>query len=93
MEVVHLRVPVEELTRLSSSSNVLLEAISKVLGVSLSEVREQYFRPSDDSDIERMMAEERFSLHEDLQEQEWFIENARREREMELKSYQEDADF
>jgi hypothetical protein len=30
---------------------------------------------------------------EDLQEQEQFVENVRREREVELKSYQEDADF
>jgi hypothetical protein len=40
-----------------------------------------------------MLAEERFSLQEDLQEQEWFVENSRREREAELKSYQEDAEF
>jgi hypothetical protein len=73
---------------------MLPEVISKVLGVSLSKVRDRYFGPSDiGSDIEQMMAEERFSLREDLQEQERFVENMRREREAELKSYQEDADF
>jgi hypothetical protein len=40
-----------------------------------------------------MMAEERFNLHEDLQEQERFSESIRRERGAELKSYQEDAEF
>jgi hypothetical protein len=48
---------------------MLPEVVSEALGVSLSEVRDQYFGPSDDSDIEWIMVDERFSLHEDLQEQ------------------------
>jgi hypothetical protein len=39
------------------------------------------------------LAEERFNLREDLQEQERFVEDIRREREAELTSYQEDAEF
>jgi hypothetical protein len=73
---------------------MLPAAVSKALGVSLSEVRDQYFRPSNTgSDIDQLMADERFSLLEDLQEQERFAENMRREREAEVKSYQEDAAF
>jgi hypothetical protein len=36
-------VPIEELTRLSSSSSLLPEAISEALGISLSEVLDLYF--------------------------------------------------
>jgi hypothetical protein len=73
---------------------MLPAAVSEALGVSLSEVRDRYFGPSNtSSDIDQMMAEEQFSLHEDLQEQERFVENMRREREAELQSYHEDATF
>jgi hypothetical protein len=39
------------------------------------------------------MAEERYHLQEDLQEQERFEENMRRGREVELRSYHEDDTF
>jgi hypothetical protein len=39
------------------------------------------------------MAEERFTLREDLLEQERFVENMRREREAEVNAYREDAAF
>jgi hypothetical protein len=49
---------------------MLPEAVSEALGVSLTEVRDQYFGPSNTgSDIDQMMADEWFSLREDLQEQ------------------------
>jgi hypothetical protein len=73
---------------------MLPAAVSEALGVSLSKVRELYFKPSStSSDIDQVLAEEWFSLREDLQEQERFVENTRREREAELKSYQEDVEF
>jgi hypothetical protein len=84
----------EELTGSSSSFDMLPAAVSEVLGVSLSEVRDRYFGPSNtSSDMDQMLAEERFSLREDLQEQERFVENTWREWEAELKSYQEDVEF
>jgi hypothetical protein len=63
LEVAPPRVPVKELTRSLSPSNVLPLAVSEALGVSLSKVRDQYFGPSNTgSNIDQMMAEERFSL-------------------------------
>jgi hypothetical protein len=62
-EVVPPCIPIEELTRSSSVSNMLPEAVSEALGISLSEVHARYFGPSNTgSDIDRIMAEERFSL-------------------------------
>jgi hypothetical protein len=80
VEVAPSLVPVEELTRSSSPSDVLPKAVSEALGISLSEVRDQYFGPSNaDSDVDQRMVEERFTLREDLLEQERFVENIRRE--------------
>jgi hypothetical protein len=72
----------------------LAVAISTVLDISLSEVRDRYFGRSDtDSDVDQRMADEWYLLREDLQEQERFSENMRRDREGEVKSYREDAEF
>jgi hypothetical protein len=43
--------------------------------------------------VERVLAEERDYLQEDLQEQERFAENSRRRRDMEMRSYREDSSF
>jgi hypothetical protein len=43
VEVAPALVPVDELTRSSSPSNMLLEAVSEALGISLSEVLALYF--------------------------------------------------
>jgi hypothetical protein len=43
MEVAPSLVPVEELTRSSSPSNMSPEAVSEALGISLSKVLELYF--------------------------------------------------
>jgi hypothetical protein len=48
MEVALSLVPVEELTRSSSPSNMLPEAVSEALGISLSEVLELYFGELDE---------------------------------------------
>jgi hypothetical protein len=72
----------------------LAVATSEVLDISLSEVRAQYFGGSGlSSEVYQRMAEERYRLREDLQEQERFKENMRRGREAELRSYCEDAAF
>jgi hypothetical protein len=68
--------------------------ISEVVDISLSEVRAQYFGGSGmSSEVGRVMAEERYHLREDLQEQERFNENMQRGREAELRSYREDNTF
>jgi hypothetical protein len=92
MEVVPLVVPIGTLTRSESVSEMsgLAVAISEVLDISLSEVRAQYFRGSGtSSEVYQMMAEEQYSLREDLQEQERFAENWKRNREAEVRSYRE----
>jgi hypothetical protein len=72
----------------------LAVAISEVLDISLSEVQAQYFGGSGtSSEVNQQMAEERYCLQEDLQEQERFTENMRRGREAELRSYHEDDTF
>jgi hypothetical protein len=48
MEVAPSLVPIKELTRLSSPSNMLPEAVSEALGISLSEVLDLYFRELDE---------------------------------------------
>jgi hypothetical protein len=64
------------------------------LGESLSEIRERYFEGSNESDrVEQVLAEEQDYLREDLQEQERFAENGRRELDMEMRSYREDNTF
>jgi hypothetical protein len=71
MEVVPLVVPIGTLTRLESVSEVsgLAVTISEVLDISLSEVRAQYFGGSGtSSEVDQRMAEEHYSLWEDLQE-------------------------
>jgi hypothetical protein len=63
VEVAPSLVPVEELTRSLSPSNMLPEAVSEVLGISLSEVRDRYFGPSNaGSDMDQRMEDERFLL-------------------------------
>jgi hypothetical protein len=92
---VPLVVPVGALTHSESISEEsgLAIAISEVLSISLSEVQ-AYFRGSDtSSEVDRVLAEERYLLREDLQERERFDENVQREREDELRSYHEDTTF
>jgi hypothetical protein len=48
LEVAPPLVPVEELTRLASPSSILPEAVSEVLGISLSEVLDLYFGELDE---------------------------------------------
>jgi hypothetical protein len=48
MEVAPSLVPVEELTRSSSPSTMLPEAVSEALGISLSEVLDLYFGELDE---------------------------------------------
>jgi hypothetical protein len=72
----------------------LAVAISEVLDISLSEVQAQYFGGSGtSSEVDQRMAEEQYRLREDLQEQERFEKNWRRDREVELRSYREDDMF
>jgi hypothetical protein len=96
MEVVPLVIPVGTLTRsesMSEESGLAIE-ISHALGESLSDIREQYFGGSDESDrVELRLAEERDCLQEDLLEQERFDEKIRRGREDELRSYHKDNTF
>jgi hypothetical protein len=78
----------------ASEGSGLAVAISEVLSISLSEVQAWYFRDSDTSSkVDRVLAEERYLLQEDLQERERFNENVQREREDELRSYHEDNTF
>jgi hypothetical protein len=88
---------VGELTRSESVSggiSSIAVEISHALGESLSEIRDQYFRGSNKSDrVERVLAEEQDYLWEDLQEQERFAENSRKERDVEMRSYHEDNMF
>jgi hypothetical protein len=62
LEVVHPVVLVEELSRLLSEANCLADDISlevsKVLGVSLSEVHAQYFGGSDEVEGDQVLVEE-----------------------------------
>jgi hypothetical protein len=50
MEAAHLVVPVEELTRSSSPASMLPGALSEALSISLSEVMDQYFDSSEESE-------------------------------------------
>jgi hypothetical protein len=96
MEVVPLVVSIGTLTCSESTSEMsgLAVAISKVLDISLSEVRAQYFGGSGmSSEVEQRMAEERYYLREDLQEQERFEENCRRDLEAEVRAYRKDGMF
>jgi hypothetical protein len=72
----------------------LAVAISEVLDISLSEVQAQYFGGSGvSSEVDQRIAEQRYHLREDHQEQERFVENMRRGWEAELRSYREDDTF
>jgi hypothetical protein len=86
MEVVPLVVPIGTLTRSESTSEMLGLAIviSEVLDISLSGARAQYFGGSGTSSEVEQRAEERYRLWEDLQEQERFEENRRRDQEAEV---------
>jgi hypothetical protein len=65
--------------------------VSHALGESLSEIRAQCFRDSDESNVvEQVLAEDWDHLREDLQERERFNEGSQREREQVLCSYYED---
>jgi hypothetical protein len=96
MEVVSLIVPMGTLTCSESTSDEsgLAVEISEVLNINLSEVQAQYFRDSDmSSEVDQVISEELYHLREDLQEQERFNVNIRRDREAELRSYREDNMF
>jgi hypothetical protein len=63
VEVVqHSVVSVKELSRSSSGVDELSVAVSDALGVSLSEVCDQYFGGSDEVERDHIMAEERDRL-------------------------------
>jgi hypothetical protein len=71
------------LESVSGGTSSIAVEISHALGESLSEIRDQYFGGSNGSDrVEWVLAEERDYLRENLQEQERFAENSRRERNM-----------
>jgi hypothetical protein len=55
MEVTHLFVPIEELTRSSSPKSMLPAALSEALGISLSEVMDHYFNGSDEAERVRLI--------------------------------------
>jgi hypothetical protein len=94
MEVVpHIVVPVEVLTRSSSRVSGLSVAVSDTLGVSLSKVRDRYFRGSDEVEVDRNMAEERDQLWEELQYEEGHRREDIEERCQEFRSYCEDTTF
>jgi hypothetical protein len=57
VEVAHPLIPVAELTWSSSPSNMLPEALSEALGVSLLEVLDQYYRESDKGIRGRIISE------------------------------------
>jgi hypothetical protein len=65
LEVVPSVVPIDELMQSDPISSEVLDItleISNVLGESLSEVCAQYFRDSDEGDVDRDLAEERDRL-------------------------------
>jgi hypothetical protein len=68
-------------------------AVSDMLGVSLSEVRDRYFRGSDEVKSDHIMAEERDCIREHHQYEEEQREVDREECQAELQSYYEDTTF
>jgi hypothetical protein len=57
LEVMPPRVPIKELTRSSSPSSMLPEALSEALGVSLSEVLDRYYSELDEDKRGRMIGD------------------------------------
>jgi hypothetical protein len=76
---VPLIVPVEELTRSSSWVSVLLEAVSEVLGISLSKVHDLYFGDMDKVRKERIIEEAQERQWEDCKYEEEREEAAKEE--------------
>jgi hypothetical protein len=89
-----LTVPIEELTRSSSSSESLLpEAISEALGISLSEVFDLYFRDIDKVTRDHLVWEAIDRCRDDSMERNWFEKNTQREQEAKYRTYREDGMF
>jgi hypothetical protein len=93
LEVAPPLVPVEELTRSSSSLNMLPKAVSEALGISLSKVLDLYFGELDEVRRDHLIWEAIGRHRDDSQERRQFEENSQKEREAELRSYYEDDMF
>jgi hypothetical protein len=78
MEVAHPLVPVEELTHSSSPKSMLPEALSDVLGISLSEVLAHYYSISDLDERGRIIGEAINRRRSEEEGEEWLAGEARR---------------
>jgi hypothetical protein len=92
-EVVPLVVPVEELTRSSSGASVLPEAVSEVLGISLSELHDLYFRDVDEVRKGRIIEEAQECQRMEREYEEEREDAVKEERRRELQLYREDTTF
>jgi hypothetical protein len=86
----------EELTRSASAStgasDIVLE-ISHALGESLSVVQAQYFGDNDVGELEKILADKRDHLRDDLQAREEWDKAQVLEHRQEILSYYEDSTF
>jgi hypothetical protein len=78
MEVAHPLVPVEELTHLLSPKSMLPVALSEALGISLSEVMDQYFNGSDEAERVRLIEDALDRRRSEEEGEEWLAREARR---------------
>jgi hypothetical protein len=78
MEVAHPLVPIEELTRSSSPKSMLPEALSDVLGISLSEVLAHYYSITDLDERGRIIGKAIDRKRSEEEGEEWLVEEARR---------------
>jgi hypothetical protein len=78
MEAAHPVVPIEELTRSSSPASMLPVALSEVLGISLSEVMDQYFDGSEESERVRRIEEALDRRREFEEGEEWLARESRK---------------
>jgi hypothetical protein len=91
MEVAPSLVPMEELTRSSSLSNMLPEAVSEALGISLSEVLKLYFGQLDEVRRDCLIWDAIDRRRMGDQDREWLKQESRRREAAEVSSYWEDS--
>jgi hypothetical protein len=93
-EVVPLQVvPIEDLTRSSSSEGLLPEAVSEALGISLSEVLNLYFGELDEDTRDRLVWDAIDRRRGEEEDMDILWEESRRADEAEFRSYYEDDTF
>jgi hypothetical protein len=76
MEVAHPVVPIDELTRSSSPASILPVALSKALGISLSDVMDQYFNVSEESERVHRIEEALDQRREFEEGEEWLAQES-----------------